>query len=372
MGKKAISFRNNVPEEFLRLFEPQGAFSHLVSLAKEPDNTLDLHFRVPQSGPPRATLYLGTSKVVDIHYYDRSEELKIEPQKSKKIFKASNDAFRKEHPSAAAAWGQRQPIAEAIESWKEDNAGRDFVDQTLDAGAKDSRAKKFTDASHEGFIQASLAKRFEEFTVIDRESIISFRNEDEKKRRLKRIREPIANALRSLQEDGDRWTASKRVGDQVASFGPKNPSGFGGKLDALAVDNKGRILTIEVKGGYDTAGMGWTPAQVAVYKRIIEEWIEADPQAAREALAASLAQRRAIGMAGNQTVPVKGALVVVPVIVIGEITKQGSADTANERIEIVRKALKETGEPLAGLEIKQIHHGLPEDVDPKTGLVAIK
>ena len=70
MSKKTIRFKNDVPKPFLELFEPKKPFHSLVKLAKKPGNTLDLHFRVPQSGPSRATLYLGTSKVVDIHYYE--------------------------------------------------------------------------------------------------------------------------------------------------------------------------------------------------------------------------------------------------------------------------------------------------------------
>ena len=68
----------------------------------------------------------------------------------------------------------------------------------------------------------------------------------------------------------------------------------------LAVDHDGRVLVVEVKHGGDTAGRGWTPAQVALSLRLCQRWVQATPWAA-SILKGMLDQARVIGLGADRS-----------------------------------------------------------------------
>lgn len=337
MSRKRITIENDVPDEFLRLFMKDGPFHETVTLSDRPGNSVDLHFRNRQGKAPLATLYLGTSKIVDFEYDKTRDRIKIERQASTEIFGDSTARFVAEHPVAEDAWGKWQSAEEASESWLREGAGHDLIDFLR--SEKSEAARKRSGTEGEGFLQAGLVKKFRDIcTIINRESIVSFPDEESKQEALSGVMAPIETMLEGLRPEP--WAKSKK--------------GFGGKLDALAIDNDGNLLAIEVKGGYDTAGVGWTPAQVAKYKRLLDVWWNDDPEAARQSLVSSLEQRRKLGLAGNQEVAEASELRIIPVIVIGEITSAGSARSASKRMRMVRDQLERAGEPLEGLRVFQL------------------
>jgi len=363
MSAAESKFDRTVPDEFLELFIQKEGFKNLVALAKKKGNCLDLQFRALGNRPPHATLYLGTSKAVDIIYYASAKEVTIVPQKSAS-FADAYESFAKSNRAADKAWGKKQPIEEALNIWNEGGAGTDLIEKLVEAGSPGGQAERYVNPEREGYLQAKVAKETKNFTVIDRESSTSFGSERSKKKALTAARKPVLGALKELRATQEPWTASKIIKPlKPLKFGPKKPSGFGDELDALAVDSQGRILAIEVKGGYDTTGVGWTPAQVAVYKRLFEEWIASDPEAARSALTSMFKQRETLGLGGGQTLPPgKKKLVVVPMILIGEMKSKGSVDTANARMLQVQKVLKNNGESLKGLEVWQAVSGKIKEV----------
>ncbi len=349
MTEKTLSIRNDVPDDFLELFADGGPFRQLPELARAPGNTVDLQFRNTQGEKPWATLYLGTSKIVDIYFSER-RGLKIEPQKSQKIFKVVLDDFWARHPDLASRWNAWQPVGDAAEDWQK--AGTDLVDAL--SGAEE-RARTFTGSENEGYLQAGIAKPgfFDRWSVINRESIVSFVDRAQRTRVMQGVQEPLDEALRSLWKSNEKWTRGKKgFGALRADGGPKKPSGFGNKLDALAIDDDGNLLAIEVKGGYDTAGVGWTPAQVMVYKRILDNWRGQTSEEPHEVLEKALEQRRELGLAGTQKLAVD--FKIIPVIVIGEIASSGSAEEATRRMEMVRDALEQTTDDLEDLRVYQL------------------
>lgn len=350
MTEKTLSIRNDVPGDFLELFANGGPFRQLSELARTPGNTVDLQFRNTQGKKPWATLYLGTSKIVDMYFSER-RGLKIKPQKSQKVFKPALDDFWDRHSDLASRWDTWQPVGEAAEDWRK--AGTDLID-TL-SGAEE-RARTFTGIENEGYLQAGIAKPgfFDRWSVVNRESIVSFVDEAQRDRVMERVQKPLDTALRSLWELELDWPRSRKgFGELRAGSGrPKNPKGFGNKLDALAIDNDGNLLAIEVKGGYDIAGVGWTPAQVMVYKRILEVWRERTSEDPNKVLEKALEQRRELGLAGTQELAVD--FKIIPVIVIGEIASSGSAEEATRRMEMVRSALEQTTDDLEDLRVYQL------------------
>jgi hypothetical protein len=117
----------------------------------------------------------------------------------------------------------------------------------------------------------------------------------------------------------------------------------------LAVDGNGRVLVVEVKHGGDTAGVGWTPAQVARYLRLCQLRVDATPWAA-SILNGMLVQARRIGLIRQAAdVVVAEPVMLVPVIAVGQPLK--NLKVANERMRLVHDALAEHGVSLPELEV---------------------
>lgn len=351
MIEKTLSIRNDVPGDFLELFTAGGPFGQLTELGRTPRNTVDLQFRNTQGVKPWATLYLGTSKIVDISFDERRHRLKIKPQESKGIFKDALHEFWVAHSDLKGRWGTWESMDAAADSWN--RGGADLVHHLT--SAKD-QAAKFVGTSNEGYLQAGIAKPdfFDRWAIINRESIVSFEGDAQRQRIRGEVLEPVDETLRNLWSTNEPWTRGKKgFGDLRAEGGkPASPSGFGNKLDALGIDNEGNVLAIEVKGGYDTAGVGWTPAQVMVYTRLLEQWLKHTSEDPLEILGRSLKQRQALDLAGPQELAAD--FKIIPVIVIGEIANSGSAKEATRRMNLVWDELEKTGDDLKNLRVYQL------------------
>jgi hypothetical protein len=166
----------------------------------------------------------------------------------------------------------------------------------------------------EGLMQARLARGGAGIATIDREVVIAFPGEEAKNAALAPDAVAIEAARQTLAATEPWAVADKRLGDE---------------LDLLAVDGDGRVLIVEAKHGSDTAGVGWTPAQVARYLRVVQLWAGATPSAA-DVLNGMLAQAAGIGLSRGGNADVAEPLVLVPVIAIGRPLK--NAPVANERI----------------------------------------
>lgn len=123
---------------------------------------------------------------------------------------------------------------------------------------------------NEGAMQALLSNAAADgFVVVDRESVVGF-DARRKDALLAPLRETMSALVRDLQAHGHPWAkAEKRFGDE---------------LDALAVDSDGRVLVMEVKPGNQTAALGWTTAQVALYHWLFTAWAQQEPARAHAVL----------------------------------------------------------------------------------------
>jgi hypothetical protein len=144
--------------------------------------------------------------------------------------------------------------------------------------------------------------------------------------------------VRDLESRGHPWAkADKRFGDE---------------LDALAVDSDGRVLVMEVKPGIQTAALGWTTAQVALYHWLFTSWAQQEPYRAREVLTGMLAQRVRLGLATQGLVPPHAPPKLIPVIAVCGGVKNPSV--ANERMLTVHEALRRANIELDELEVWQV------------------
>src|SRR3954451_11238982 len=112
--------------------------------------------------------------------------------------------------------------------------------------------------------KALLGRGTSDFGAIDREVVINFPSQPAKAAALAGEAAGI-HAAREQLALTRRWAEKEKA--------------FGDELDLLAVDRAGRVLVVEVKHGTDTGGVGWTPAQVALYLRLCQLWVDATPWA---------------------------------------------------------------------------------------------
>lgn len=343
-----IYFDRRVPVQLVNALAPRGHFHHLVEIARA-RKPLDLHLRALEGGAAHATLYLGLTRVLDLHTDDR-ERFWITGQRGSRPTSRFREVYEKRFDQA---WGRPQSLDDLARAWKSGD-GRTYIEEAI--AVADPRYMR---PDREGFLQASLADRPDRFVLIDRESVVGFR-EGAKRRYLDEALSSIRTAVHSLAQSGEPWTRTRAPSDAAErTTGPtanrkprRRPKWFGDELDALAIDVQGRVLIIEAKGANDTGGVAWTPAQVAVYRRLFGAWAKERSDEAPSVLGGMLDQRKRLGLAPEDSSEPAEPLDLVPMIVIGG-TLGRSAKTANARMLRVSEALAEAGEPLSALEVWQ-------------------
>lgn len=225
-------FDRRVPDELMDVLLADGAFSWVTALARQSISPhaapLDLGLRAnPKTwGAGHATLYLGTTQVLGVHV--RADGLFcLSPHQRGRLFKDVE-------PSFDEGWQAWQALNRLTESMP---AIRAHVEAAI-AAAPGGRQL-------EGRYQAALAKPSGAgFTLVDREVMLAFGSDREKRELKNRLRAPLERVKDAL----DPAHAS------VAGAPPP-----GDKLDALAIDRDGRLLAIEVKPGINTKGLASTP-----------------------------------------------------------------------------------------------------------------
>lgn len=286
---------------------PDGRFGYLAELTRK-QHLADLQLRgYPTTTRCWATLYVGLTKVLDVH-----ENKGMFRLAGKLSDEAWDPAWAQPHP---AAWFDHERIAKYV--W----------------GAIGNVDARFT---NEGAVQAMLCTRASPlFSVIDREAVVGFTNTAE--------RQAIHNALQ------DPLVAAC-VPDAVASwFKPKR---FGGELDLLAVDDEGRLLVVEVKPASATSGITWAPFQATFYARLFSAWADEVGPASTAALESMLRQRVELRLTRDPLRPLRQPLEVVPVVAIGGL--HDPSKEALKRMWQVQHALLHAGCGSVALEVWRV------------------
>ena len=155
----------------------------------------------------------------------------------------------------------------------------------------------------EGMVQAALG-RFPstDFTVIDREPIVSFGSQPEKDACKSELAATWLNALH--RADPPAWWKTK-------------PTKLGDECDVLAVSSRGELLAIEVKphtaSGKDIA---WSALQAGMYADLFQRWADYTGGKAHEVLHDMAGQRNRIGLSGRAGIQVAAPIKVHPVVAL--------------------------------------------------------
>ena len=297
-----------------------GAFDWVTRLAREPlsvERPLDLGLRNnPKTQVAHATLYVGTTKVLDVKRAPRGG-FALKPERQ-------NGLFARVDLPWDGTWERSQPLQELRRDMSRIRAR---VEAALDAVPVGRKG--------EGFLQAAIAKAEDKsFSPVDREIMFSWATRAIKTDGKERLRQPLTVAQERLAA-AHAWAKGRPVP--------------GDKIDALAIDDRGRLLVIEVKPGTASGTVVWTPMQVAVYVQLVRAWCDDNPESAREVCVGMAQQRVELGLTTAPTHDVRLPVDVVPVIAFG--TPVLKREDSAARFERVREAVDECGVDLPALEL---------------------
>jgi len=264
-----LRYDRTVSKEFLAHFIEAGFAAALVDYARAP-YPIDFQFRKEVKRPSNqwATLYVGLTAVLNV--VDKGAKgLALTAHKTyrdPKLRLGWRDAWGA--AATATEWAQRWPD---VERYLEN-----IIAFTVTKGGKYVKTEGIVQAAVSGYLGDHVR------AVIDREVVPSFRDTRTKTRIHKEFSDPLAQALTQAN----------------LGFG-KPPASFGMETDALAVDQHGRLVAIEIKPG-SVSSLAWVPAQATMYANVLQRWVEDDKDHWKQIIEKTLEQRRKIGLSAPQ------------------------------------------------------------------------
>lgn len=255
-----LRYDRSVSDSFLEHFVPGGFAGSLLEYARA-RYPIDFQFRKdPKTGAQWATLYLGMTAV-----------LNVEDKRTKGVRLTAHPKYANSTYHWVPEWSQ----ATAPETWRARwPAVENYLERIIPAVMTDGRL-----TATEGLVQAAVSVYIGDSTrvMLDREVTPHFLDTATKSAILASYSAPLADAIE----------ASAPVPGK-----PRTP--FGARCDVLALRDDGCLVTIEVKPG-SVASLAWVPAQATMYARVLQHWVDNDPDWA-DIVAASFEQRRRLGL----------------------------------------------------------------------------
>lgn len=305
-----LRYDRRVSEEFLSLFVPGGELSILAEYARKAPYPVDLQFRRDiKTDAQRATLYVGTEKVLDVHR-DGAFAVRFAGHRTR----SSQSGFDE--------IGARSIARRSLGS-VENFLGL-YLDRVIPPVAGGP-------AGVEGAVQSAVSSYDSpERSMLDREFILQFRDDPTRRRILGEAGADLLALAKSAPVPG------------------VVPQRLGGEADLVAVDGVGDLLAIEVKPR-NASTIVWAPLQVILYARLLSHWLVAD-HASVDILQGVADQRRAIGLL-TPAAMVGSAPAVRPLLAI----QRGIPDRFRDRLAAVVKHLHENDVPeVANLEAYEV------------------
>jgi hypothetical protein len=290
-----MRYNRTVHPDLLDVLKPGGWASSLVEYARFGQHALDLQLRgYDNKQSCWATLYLGLTKVLDLHFIPKQGfRLDVHPTwKMGTGWSPEWEVYRRSF--TPSEWQGVEAYLETVIP----KVGRKFL--------------------VEGVVQSAVsAFQSRNLTVIDREAAISFSNQAEKDRIGKKLSGPLLGAIEAGAGPETWWKG--------------RPDHLGGECDALAVAGDGTLLAIEIKPkGAST--IPWAPLQARHYANLFSEWARTTPNAP-DIIDGMLKQRADLGLNESGTVVCKRPVEVRPILAI----ERGMSTAKRQRLEQVER-----------------------------------
>jgi hypothetical protein len=275
-----MRYDRRVSEALLNAIEDEGPLAGLIDVVRADRGTRDLQLRRARGVECWATLYVGLTKVLDIK--ERNGQFRLDAHPTYTSL-----------PEFDVTWRQWQDLADLQNTW--------YAVLTYVEAAIASVRAEFTNG--EGAVQAALLSgAAEQFRTIDREVVLAHTNTASRNATLNPVEIALNEALGAANDGAPWWP------------GARSRVSFGGELDVLAIDEAGRLLTIEVKPANTVAGIAKSPAQVALYATLWSMWLD-ETDESEHVLQGMLDQRARLGLGRPGPAPTPES--VVPVVAIG-------------------------------------------------------
>src|SRR4051812_23805010 len=281
-----IRYDRRVTDGFLDLFHDGGVARSLTEYARKARFPVDLQFRRnPKTGAEHASLYVGLTSVLNVY---------SKPKRSNSpaggLALDAHRTWTDGRYGFDASWRETAPIEEWAKRWTD---VENYLEKVIPAVSDTSHARI------EGAVQAAVSA-FSDGTrvMLDREVVPHFLDTTTKRAVLEPISQGLVAALVREQP------VTSRV-----------PPSFGAECDLLALDDRGRLLAVEVKPHANS--LVWTPAQATMYARVLQAWVEDDSAGTpgwQAVIRGMLHQRRKLGLADPFSVEPSEPPQVVPVI----------------------------------------------------------
>jgi hypothetical protein len=293
-------YDRRVPEDFGALFGPAGVLHDLVRYALRAQFPVDLQFRGDYKSQRRsASLYVGLNAVLNIAWSVKKGTFQLGADKE---FANERNSWREElaGPHAPSDFAPMLPNL------------RDYLDLVIPAAAGRR--------GFEGAVQAAISHGSGNgIAMLDREAMVSFRN----------------NPIKSKTLEGINAEWRPLLADMAGV-----PKSFGGKSDLLAIQD-GQLLTVEVK----PRGVGsivWAPAQAVMYALLFGLWLSDDPEAT-SILNEQLHLRQKLGLISDDVNDLVPGAAVTPVLAV----QRGMPAAIRTRMLEVRARMADAGLPEA-------------------------
>ena len=302
-----VAFDRCVAEPLLHALRPGGDLRWLIDHPAVAAVNVDCQLR---SDRYRSwmSMYLGLTKVLDVI------------TSTGKTFHLSVHLTHKKSAGFDPAWTKPQPLARLADRRKDIEA---YLDKILFPGTVNA---KFTNS--EGWVQAAISNSTTRgFGVFQREAVPSFQSAPFRDKIVSGFRHGINDALAARTNEPKWWPG-------VAAHGVIHSLGL--EADLLGLDDKGRLLVMEVKPATAVQGISLAPAQSRLYAELFALWLETNPDA-RDHIIGMVHQRRTLGLPAPEVeLPPQASIRVAPVISIGA----GKMSTqARPRLEAIHRAL---------------------------------
>jgi hypothetical protein len=301
-----MHYDRRVSTAFLRHFQPDGAARILVEYARYAPYPVDFQLRHDaKTGAEHASLYVGLTAVINVRQTKTG---------ALKLWADEHWANSKHHFSPA--W--RDAVARS--DWL---AVEQYLETVIPSATK-------SHASQEGLVQSAVSVfSSHERVMLDREAVLHFRDQQQKRAVMGEVAAPIVEALKD-----------------VTGVPGLVKTSYGGKCDVLAIDRRGRLLAVEVKPK-GVSSIMWAAAQATVYAWLFERWLRSTdlPQDAQplDVLRGMAHQRALLGLAE----PVAERLPSIPPVVPVVAVQRGAAAAHLDGLRKVQAHLmaKNVGHP---------------------------
>ena len=247
--KPLIGFDRRVSDTLVDALRPGGELRFVLDHPRVAALGVDAQLRSDDSRS-WMSMYLGLTSVLNVITTGTKFHLTVHKTHQKAGFDLG--------------WSQPRPLSHLAEQ-------REAIEMYL-TKILGHAAVHASHTEHEGRVQAAISTSSGQgFGAFQREAVPTFPSDQLRTRIAGPCRQRIRAALDPEAHRSKKWWPG------IAAHGVFPPLGL--EADLLGLDDRGRLLVIEVKPANAVKGIALAPCQVRLYAEMFALWLETDPAA---------------------------------------------------------------------------------------------